>query len=156
MAIKGDRHVVADDISYFMSEVASRGGVACMSTAGSGVALDQSAAVATYDATPSGAVPLGMLMNDMVNVDQTRQHINFHKDEVQLGGKVCLMREGWAVTNMVYPGTTPTAGQTAYLQHSGYVTPTTQGDAATPKVGQFLSTKDEDGYAKVYIKLPNI
>jgi hypothetical protein len=156
MALKGDRHIVVDDISYFMSEVAEKGGVAVLSTAGSGVALDQSAAVVTYDATPSGSVPIGLLLNDMVNVDQTRYHINFHKDEVNLGGKVTLLRDGWVTTDKIYPGVSPAGGNTAYLEHSGLLTTTSLGDAATPKVGQFMSSKDEDGYAKVYIKLPQI
>jgi hypothetical protein len=138
-----------------MNETATAGGVACISTVGSGIALDQSANVATYKAAPSGCVPLGILVNDVVNIDQSKYHINFQKDEVQLGGKVTLVSDGWLVTNMIYPGTTPTAGQTAYLQHSGYITPTSAGAAATPAIGQFRSTKDEDGYAKVYVKLPN-
>lgn len=157
MALKGDRYEVVQDISFFMNEVAARGGIACISTAGSGAALDQSGALATYSATISGAIPLGMLMNDMVNIDQTRQHINWHKDEVQKGQKVRLMFEGWAVTNMIYPGVTPTAGQSAYLAHSGYITNADIVGVSNPEntlVGRFLSTKDEDGYAKVYVKMP--
>jgi len=157
MGLKGDRYEVVQDISFFMNEVATRGGIACISTAGSGAALDQSAALATYSATISGAIPLGMLMCDMVDIDQTRQHINWHKDEVQKGQKVRLMLEGWAVTNMIYPGVTPTAGQTAYLAHSGYISTSDIVGASNPeesKVGRFMSTKDEDGYAKVYVKLP--
>lgn len=157
MALKGDRYEVVQDISFFMNEVATRGGIASFSTAGSGAALDQSSALATYSATTSGIIPIGMLMNDMVNIDQTRQHINWHKDEMQKGQKVRLMLEGWAVTNFVYPGTTPTAGQSAYLAHSGYITNSDivgTSNPENPLVGRFMSTKDEDGYAKVYIKLP--
>lgn len=158
MALKGDRYEVVQDVSFFMNEVASRGGIVCFSTAGSGAALDQSEALATYKADISGSIPLGMLMNDMVNIDQTRQHLNWHKDEVQKGQKVRLLFEGWAVTNMIYPGQTPTAGQTAYLGHSGYISNTDIVGASNPEnpaVGRFLSVKDEDGYAKVYVKLPN-
>jgi hypothetical protein len=158
MALKGDRYEVVDDISFFMNETATRGGIVCYSTAGSGAALDQSAALATYKATISGSIPIGMLMNDVVNLDLTRQHLNQHKDEVQQGRKVRLMTEGWAVTNMIYPGVTPTAGQTAYLAHSGYITSTEIVGVSNPEVaqiGRFMSTKDEDGYAKVYVKLPN-
>lgn len=159
MALKGDRYEVVQDVSFFMNEVADRGGVVCFSTAGSGAALDQAGALATYKAVISGSIPLGMLMNDVVNIDQTRQHLNWHKDEVQKGQKVRLMFEGWAVTNMIYPGQTPTAGQTAYLGHSGYIASTEIVGASNPEsaaIGRFLSTKDEDGYAKVYVKLPNV
>ena len=100
MALKADRHELQTDISFFMDEVASRGGIACLSTGGSGAALDQSAALVTYSAAAaSGTIPVGLLLNEMVNIDLTRQHINFHKDEVQKGGKVLLLRRGTVVTN---------------------------------------------------------
>lgn len=157
MALKGNRVESITNISFFMNETASRGGIACISTAGSGAALDQSSALATYAAAPTSGAPkaIGMLMGDMVDIDQTRQHINWHKDEVQKGGKVRLMTEGWAVTNMIYPGTTPTAGQIAYVAHSGYISNASIIPAGKLEVGYFESTKDEDGYAKVYVKLPN-
>ena len=157
MALKADRHELATDISFFMDEVASRGGIACISTGGSGAALDQAGAKVSYVADASGAVPAGLLLNDMVNLDLTRQHINWHKDEVQKGGKVTLLTQGNVVTNMIYPGDTPTAGGLAYVAHSGYIAAankdSTLGQASV--VGRFISTKDEDGYVKVAINLPN-
>lgn len=153
MALKGDRNEVVTDISYFMNEVAERGGVVVLSTAGSGAALDQSQALVTYHAAPSGQSVVGMLMNDMVNVDQTKYHLNWYKEEVQKGSKVCVLRDGWAVTNMIYPGLTPSAGATAYVAHSGYLH-TSDVIGGARKCGQFLSTKDEDGYAKVYVRTP--
>jgi len=156
MPLKGDRYEGVTDVSFFMNDAsASKGGIACISTAGSGVALDQSKALVTYKASASGSIPVGLLLNDMVNIDQTRQHINFHKNEVQKGGKVTLLTQGWVVTSMVTG--TPTAGQPAYLTATGNVTPTqsaTGGVVATPPVGRFLSTKDEDGYVKLSINLP--
>lgn len=158
MALKGNRVETISEISFFMNEVAERGGIVCMSTAGSGAALDQSAALVTYAAAPTSGSPkaMGMLMNDMVNIDQTRQHINWHKDEVQKGGKVRILREGWAVTDMIYPGVTPTAGQIAYVAHSGYISNASIIPNGKLEVGFFDSVKDEDGYARVYVKLPNI
>ena len=157
MALKADRHELATDISFFMDEVASRGGIACISTGGSGAALDQAGAKVSYVADASGAVPAGLLLNAMVNLDLTRPHINWHKDEVQKGGKVTLLTQGNVVTNMIYPGDTPTAGGLAYVAHSGYIAAankdSTLGQASV--VGRFISTKDEDGYVKVAINLPN-
>jgi hypothetical protein len=157
MALKADRHELATDISFFMDEVASRGGIACISTGGSGAALDQAGAKVSYVADASGAVPAGLLLNDMVNLDLTRQHINWHKDEVQKGGKVTLLTQGNVVTNMIYPGDTPTAGGLAYVAHSGYIAAankdSTLGQSSV--VGRFISTKDEDGYVKVAVNLPN-
>jgi len=157
MALKGDRNVFVSDVSFFMNEEATRGGVVCLSTAGSGAAMDDSTALVTYAANPSGKFPIGLLLTDMVNIDQTRQKINPYKDEVQKGGKVNLLMEGFVVTDYIVSGQTPTAGQTAYICASGYIgTGVFASSHANDHVavGRFLSTKDSDGYAKVYIKLP--
>jgi hypothetical protein len=159
MALKGDRYEGITDISFFMDATAERGGICTMLTAGSGAALDQSNAAVQYAANPSGYMPVGLLLNDMVNLDLTRQHINFHKNETQQGGKCTVLLEGWVVTNFIYPGITPTAGAKAYTSLSGYISTTAESDdsglGAGEAVGRFLSTKDEDGYCKVYIKLPH-
>ena len=160
MALKSDRSVLDTDISFFMNEAATRGGVASLSTGGSGAAMDQGEALVTYAALPSGKVPVGLLLNDMVDIDLTRQHINYHKDEVQKGGKVTLLRKGYVVTNAL-EGTDPSAGDAAYVAHSGNLATSdlsnddTDADGSTRVVGRFLSGKDQDGYAKVYIDLPN-
>lgn len=152
MALKGDRNEAGTDISFFMNEVQTRGIMVWISTAGSGAALDQSAALVTATTNPSGKQVVGMLLNDMVNLDLTRQHANYYKDETQKGGKVTLLTRGWAVTNSITG--TPTAGQSAYCTYSGVLTASPINIAQTPLVGRFLSTKDEDGYAKVEINLP--
>lgn len=153
MALKGHRTEREDNIQFFMNEVANRGGIVCVSTGGSGISLDQSAALATVKATSSGSKALGMLLNDMVNVDLTRQRLNDHKDEVQIGNKVTIARKGYFVTDQIVSGTSPAAGDGAYLGAEGRITPTDTGSIASPKVGQFLSAKDEDGYAEVSINL---
>ena len=160
MALKSDRSTLQTDISFFMNEAATRGGVVSISTGGSGAAMDQGAALVTYKAVPSGAVPVGLLVNDMVDIDLTRQHLNFHKDEVQKGGKVTLMVKGWVVTDKL-EGTSPSAGSPAFLAHSGNLAITdlssddTDADGSTRLVGRLLSSPDQDGYAKVFIDLPN-
>ena len=160
MALKTDRSVLQTDISFFMNEAATRGGVVSISTGGSGASMDNGSAVVTYAALPSGKVPVGLLLNDMVDIDLTRQHLNQHKDEVQKGGKVTLAQKGTFVTNNL-EGTSPSAGSPAFLAHSGNLSITDlsndEGDAdgSTRVVGRFLSAVDEDGYAKVYIDLPN-
>ena len=159
MALKSDRSTLQTDISFFMNEAATRGGVASISTGGSGVSLDNGAAVVTYGAVPSGKVPVGVLLNDMVDIDLTRQHLNQHKDEVQKGGKVSLLTKGWVVTNSLQG--TPAAGDLAYLGHSGNIANSdlsnddSDGDGSSRVVGRFLSAVDQNGYAKVFIDLPN-
>jgi len=160
MALKSDRSTLQTDISFFMNEAATRGGVVCHgSTAGSGASMDNGKALVTYAAAPSGKIPVGLLLNDMVNIDLTRQHLNQHKDEVQKGGKVTLLQKGYVVTSNL-EGTDPNAGDVAYLAHSGNLASSNIGGTSTIAgaklvVGRFLSDVDEDGYAKVYIDLPN-
>jgi hypothetical protein len=157
MALKGDRHLVLTDVSFFMNEVATRGGVVCMSTVGSGAALDQSQALVTYKANASGNRPIGLLLEDMVNYDLTRQHANFYRDEVQIGGKVALLRKGWVTTSSIIG--TPAVNDAAVLDNSGNLSPVAYTSLPTantqnkPVVGYFMSAKDEDGYAKVNIDL---
>lgn len=153
MALKQYRNPVEDCVEYFWgATAATRGGVASLVTAGSGEALDNSSAVVGYATSPSGQVPLGVLMNDVVSIDQTRQHLNQHKDEVQVNSKVTLMKQGTVVTNMI--AGTPAAGDRAYLTGTGIIT-NTQPINEAPIVGRFLSVKDQNGYAKVHILLPS-
>lgn len=157
MALKGDRNSFNNGgrIDFFMNETAERGGVPVFSTAGSGAAMDQAQQVATYTTSPSGKTPIGVLMNDVVNINLTRQKLNPYKDEVQIYSKVTLWDKGEVLTNMIAPGNTITAGQTAYLWLSGMVTNVNAGAIASPKVGTFMSTKNEAGYAKLSVNLPN-
>jgi hypothetical protein len=152
MALKPDRIELLTDVSFFMSTTAERGGVASVVTAtsGVGVSMDDGNAVVAYAAVASGAKPVGVLLNDVVNLDLTRQHINWHKDETQVGGKVTLLRQGQVTTNQLVAGTTPSAGADAYVGVSGLI-----GTSSTNavKIGQFLSAKDTDGYAKVSVNL---
>ena len=159
MALKPDRYEAITLIDFFMDSVGERGGPVCLETAGSGAALDQAEAQVDYLANPSGYCPVGVLLCDVVNIDLTRQQKNFHKNEVQVDGKVTLLAEGWCVTNRVTPGVTPTRGQRAFCGESGYFTNTSvdhSAGGASMGIGSFLSTKDEDGYVKVYVKMPGM
>lgn len=152
MALKPDRVELLTDVSFFMNTTAERGGVVSVVTAtsGVGVSMDDANAVVAYAAAASGAKPVGLLLNDVVNLDLTRQHINWHKDETQVGGKVTVLRVGQVTTNMLVAGTTPSAGADAYVGANGLI-----GTSSTNavKIGQFLSAKDTDGYAKVSVNL---
>jgi hypothetical protein len=155
MALKADRVETFTDISFFMNATATRGGIVVFSTSGSGVSMDDGRAVVAYPSTTSsGTNPGGLLLNDVVNYDLTRQHINWHKDEVQVGSKVTLLRRGQVTTNNITG--TPTAGNPAYYDATGNLTSTASGQfvgGAFVPVGTFLSAKDADGYAKVDINI---
>ena len=150
MALKSDRIELLTDISFFMTTTAERGGVVSAVTSGSGVSMDDANAVVAYAAVASGAKPVGVLLNDVVDLDLTRQHINWHKDEVQVGGKVTVLRNGQVTTNSLVAGITPTVGTPAYVGASGLI-----GTSSTNavQIGSFLSAKDADGYAKVSVNI---
>lgn len=155
MALKGDRIVIDTDITLNCLSVAERGVVLVHKTAGSGVALGSFAGAADLVANPSGFKVAGVLMNDVVNIDETRFHRNYHKSEMLVGERCNLLKKGRVVTNMVTG--TPTAGDIAYITTSGNVTPTvsaTGGLVATPKVGVFAGAKDENGYVALEVNLP--
>jgi hypothetical protein len=152
MALKGNRQIKSHRTDIYVDEVAERGGFLVQSTTyGSGAALDQASNVGTYKANSSGTHVLGVLLDDVVDVDQTRYKLNQHKSEIQKGMKATVADVGWVLTNY-YVGS-PTPGP-AYLTSSGKVTPTNGGAAATPIVGRFESSPDEDSYVKVSFNLP--
>tara|TARA_R110002167_G_scaffold13939_1_gene57132 strand:+ start:389 stop:844 length:456 start_codon:yes stop_codon:yes gene_type:complete len=151
MALKPDRVEHLTDLSFFMNETAERGIMTTISTSASGAGMDDSTALVKV--SDGSGKPMGLLLNDVVDLDLTRQHINFAKDEVQKGSKVLLLRRGTVVTNKIETGKTPTAGDIAYYKSAGELTT----DVDSQPVGVFLSKKDADGYAKVEINIiPNV
>jgi len=148
MALKSDRYEIQTDISFFYNAAATTRGclVAHGATAGTGAAMDQGANLCVKS---TSAAPLGILLNDVVDKDLTRTHLNQYKDEVQKGGKVTVLRKGYVVTDNITGS--PSAGDAAYQCE------TTAGNVATSGtnvVGAFLSAQDADGYAKVEVNLP--
>ena len=149
MALKPDRIELLTDISFFMNTTEERGGVASVDSTGAGVSMDDAGAVVEYATLASGALPVGVLLNDVVDYDLTRQHINWHKDEMQVGGKVTLLRVGQVTTNKI--AGSPTAGAPAYVGANGVITTATA--AGVARIGSFLSEADADGYAKVSVNI---
>jgi hypothetical protein len=161
MALKADRHEQTTDISYFyVAGTGTRGGVVCLDLlSASGAAMDQGDNTVSYQAASTTDVPVGILLNDVVDKDRTRMKLNEYKDEVQKGGKVTVMTQGYVVTNMV--DGTPSPGDVAYASDDatkpGYIS-TYAADATASgnlAIGRWMSAKDADGYAKVRINLPN-
>jgi len=159
MALKADRYEESTDISFFYNEgTATRGGVVVLDAVlASGAAMDQGDNKVKYAQAAGTDVPVGILLNDVVNKDLTRTHLNQYKDEVQKGGKVTVMTRGWVVTSNVTG--TPSAGDVAYADDATAGNIVNEAPAAAASgnlaIGRFMSAKDEDGYAKVYVNLPN-
>lgn len=165
MGLKGDRVIYEDRVDIYMNEAATRGRIVVKSTAGSGVALDDTTMLGTIAADPSGAVVLGVTLGDMVDIDTTRQFLNTQKDETLKGGKMNLLTKGWIVTDNVEQGTIA-AGQDAYIGQSGLFANATAittvngllyGCAisadAFKKVGRFETSADQNGYHKITIDI---
>ena len=157
MALKADRYEESTDISFFYNEgTATRGGAVVLDAAvASGAAMDQGGNKVKYG---TAGVPVGILLNDVVDKDLTRTHLNQYKDEVQKGGKVTVLTRGWVLTDMIETSIDPAAGDIAYISASeaGDLTNVAPGSSGSLAVGRFMSQKDADGYAKVYVNLPGI
>ena len=161
MALKADRYEESTDISFFSSTTGVKGQVVCLDAAAlagaSGAALDQGENTVSPQAAATTDIPVGILLNDVVNKDLTRTHLNQYKDEVQKGGKVTVMTRGWVVTSNIEG--TPVAGELAFASPftagavcNGTTFAAQSGELA---IGRFMSRADGDGYAKLYVNLPN-
>lgn len=159
MALKADRYEESTDVSYFYTAgTATRGGVACLDVlSASGAAMDQGDNTVSYQTAATTDVPAGILLNDVVDKDLTRTHLNFYKNEVQKGGKVTMLKRGWVVTSNV--DGSPSPGDLAYASAAvaGNIANSASNAEASGNlaIGRFMSAKDADGYAKVYVNLPN-
>ena len=151
MALKSDRFELQTDISFFYNAAATtRGCVVSHAsvTDPTGAAMDQGVNLC---AKSTSAVPVGILLNDVVDKDLTRTHLNQYKDEVQKGGKVTVLRKGYVVTNNITNTGDVDPGDPAYAcqNNAGNVAA-----SGTYQVGRFLTATDSDGYAKVEVNLP--
>ena len=153
MALRPDRVIEMSDALHTMGAVASKGVVLCFNASASGVALGDSHGTLQLGASASGLKPAGVLLTDVVNIDETRYHTNYFKEEVNIGDPVEILTRGWVITDKVTGS--PSEGNKAYLTANGVVTPTSLGAAATPLVGEFGGSIDELGFVKLKINLPN-
>jgi hypothetical protein len=158
MALKADRNELDVDISFFMNETAEKGQIVSISTAGSGAAMDQAGALVSIQGATGSVIPVGVLLNDVVDIDLTRQHINWHKDEVQKGGKVSILKKGYIVTDQVDLTSGPvSAGELAFMDDADtgkFCNHDHVDDGEYTAVGRFMSGEDEDGYYKIEVNLP--
>ncbi len=159
MALRGDRVESKTEITFFMNETGERGNVLVFENDGSGSAMDDPSALVRVSHASSGLRPIGILMNDVVNKDLTREHLNQHKDEVQIGGKVTILTKGTIVSDRV--DGTPSGGQEAFYANNGSLTTTSPYISSDPddtsflteRLGRFLGGVDNDGFAKVEIDI---
>ena len=129
-SIKPDR-ISTSEIYMFCDQKMSRGAV--VSIIGDGCVGRQQ----------KDKIPLGVSLNDVVDIDCTRAPINYHSDCTTLGGKISVMNRGTITTSV--PSEVK-AGDVA-LAYDGVINNKT----GIP-VGIFLTSSDEDGFAKVTLQ----
>jgi len=89
---------------------------------------------------------VGILLSDVVNIDMTRNHINWNKDEVQMGGKVSI------ATNGKFTLTSPDkfdVGDYVGYDNNGSIRNAKK--SHTSIIGTALSSSDIDNFVKVHI-----
>jgi hypothetical protein len=148
MGLKGDMVGVLYENKYVAStNDMEKGGIACVSTAGSG-----NKTTISYPGNPSGAYAVGVLMETVdKDLDWTDRPRYTEKGTLDAGEQVPLLVIGQVNTNMIVTGVTPSPGETAYLGASGKVT-NVLADGA-PTIGQFATMKDANGYVYLDVRL---
>lgn len=151
MAIKNTDYSAERHVTYLSSGTMSAGQCVIAATGTySGAALEHANRYAYVATGGSGAKPLGVVEQEVVNYDLTRQKLNkFNPNEVQTGMKISIIKHGWVNTNYISGTVTPLTD--AYLTSGGYISPTQY--TGYPQVGKFLTGKDGNGYATVQIDL---
>ena len=162
-----DYHVEVDLTRFYKvgavtEAITTKGHFAVLATATSGVGLDDIGVLPTYEpgmgngntvevvVNPSGKVPIGVLCQDVKN-EQTSEPRRWDDsgNTSYPGRKVGIVRKGWIVTDAIT--CTPAAGGVAYMGNSGTVA--TSGATGCAVVGKFETSKDADGFARVYVNL---
>lgn len=161
--LKPHREITDESIQYYCNQVGERGGIVAHSTGwfGTGAGLDDANQRVDYPtAWPSGLDAIGLKAHDTVNKDLSEQILNPYKPEAQIGDKTLVIRKGVLTTNFIKAGqasgTATHLPLQAYAGHGGYIysgTATAAAASGWPRIGEFLTTVDAEGYATVRVDL---
>lgn len=149
--LKPDRHIFQTEINLSFNGTAEAGTVMVYNAPGSGAAIPDETAgtLSVGPGSPSGAKVAGLLVHPFVAFNPLL-HRNWYKVTQYPGEKATLLRQGWVTTNVVATGAVPDAGKSAYLGANGVVHDAGPG----PKIGEFMSRLDENGYCRLAVHLP--
>jgi len=139
-AMKSDMYVRDTDISFFCDKTTERGKIVEAMPGANG--LWNEVRPGRYENRP-----VGLLLNDVVDIDLSRCHLNWSKFETQRGGKVQIMRCGEAIVRPV--NGKPIPGAPLFYEKDGTLTT----KDVSIQVGNCLSTRDEDDFVKVQIRI---
>jgi hypothetical protein len=150
------------EVTYFITSTGQQGQLVFASTGSApvGMGLDDANSRVEVIASVSGRVAVGLLLDDVVNIDLSKYPLNTAKNEVQVGSKASIATEGEFVTNCLGAGAAPATGvvypTTAYAGPNGFFFHQAGfAGSGYPVVGKFLTGRDSDGFAKLSVGLRN-
>lgn len=146
MALGPNRQVFQTTIDYAVNAAAARGGI---------LSYSSTAGQAEYNAAGSGALALGILLDDVEDLNFDRHPEYLQRNVVDIGSVVGIAIRGIFDTDQVVSGQTPAQGNPAYLHPDGEVgtTQLDDGIAAAPRVGTFMSALDANGFVRLLVDL---
>lgn len=147
MALGPNRQVFQTRIRYAVASAAERGGIlSASSTVGE----------ALYDLDGSGALPLGILLDDVEDLNFDKHPEYLQRNVVDIGSVVGIANEGEFETDLYIASPAPTQGAPAYLHPSGFVGTVELDDGVgttSPRVGTFLTPPNALGFVTLYVEL---
>jgi hypothetical protein len=145
MALKGKREVLQTNTGWKIASgvSAERGAILC------GTITDGTAQLIT-GTLKVGARPIGLLMDDVEDLDFTTRPQIWVRNVVPRGSEVSIMTKGRVKTNMLTIAAAPSGGMKAYLAQSGLVQTATGSGIV---VGFFEGQKDADGYVDLFVDI---
>ena len=117
-----------------------------------GLLDDPNAEVGPPQGTLADTVPAGLIMQEVIEFDNTRSSQDMSDfEKVMAGSKLAVYSKGWCVTRCISSlAHASLAGKPAYYDANGYFTTV----SGSPCVGTFQSERDADGFARVYVDVP--
>ena len=96
---------------------------------------------------PQVLCPIGIILQDVVNIDLMKSHINWNKYEVTQGSKVTILTKGDVTVKM---------NKRLKLPHRQPIYADQKTDSLTwrrvgPKVGYVSYPQDQDGYVTIHV-----
>jgi hypothetical protein len=162
MGLKGDREVLQTNIRYKIegAKDAERGIILVASATDGTAAVPNtgntvvgSSGLGQETITSNRARPVGLLLDDVEDLDYTTRPQIFVRNVVPRGSEVGLLTKGRVKVNLLDDGVSPAQGQIAYLAPSGYLSNAEHIAGSGIRVGYWESGLDADGYAHLYVNI---
>ena len=145
MALGPNRQVFQTTIRYAVNAAAERGGI---------LSYSSTAGEAEYDVDGSGASAIGILLDDVEDLNFDRHPEYLQRNVVDIGSVVGIANKGVFQTDQIVG--TPTQGNTAFLHPNGQVGATQLDDGVgnvSPTVGAFRTALDANGFLTLLVDL---